>query len=325
MTDKVGDGKAVVDWTDEAQAIAALGPSLEGLRPAFGEEQHPAPKVEVEEAPAAQAEPEPKPAVQAEETPAGVQAKDGKTIIPYEVLAEERRLRKEAQATLAEFNRLIDEADGTGEGVTLPNLTELEGKFPPELIGPLKAVYAKLGQMEQSNRSLTDQLTAKQTEELEHQQEAAQVIYLQSLSDTPLLAKLQQMKGPLYDQAKAIADRLIADDAHIAEVTQNGKADTLTARKAHNAMVEAEMRQLLGMPALTKNPPASEARPAAQPKALPELEHPTPESISEIPGGRAPAATEGEGFMNMDAGKSVAFLSKMSPKQQDEWLARSFR
>lgn len=326
MTDKGGDVGKAVDWSDDEQALAALAPVLDGIRPAFGDEPKPVEAKAAEPAPKADPAPAPKTepsAVEPEQAATGILAKDGKHVIPYEVLAEERRLRKEAQAQIAEFNRLIEEAEGTGGEVSLPNLAELEGKFPEELIGPLKAVYAKVGSLEQSNRSLTEKLSAKDKEVLEQQQEQEHVAYVQDLSETPLLLKLEQMKGPLYEQAKSISDRLLQDEAHFASVTQGGKADISTARKAHNVVVETELRSLMGMPAL---PPKSEPKPAAQPKALPDLaQQPTPESLSEIPGGHAPAASEGEGFVNMDAGKSMAFLTKMTPKQQDEWLARSFR
>lgn len=326
MTDKGGDSSKAVDWSDDEQALAALAPVLDGIRPAFGDEPKPAEAQAAEPAPKAEPEPAPKTepsTVEPEQAATGILAKDGKHVIPYEVLAEERRLRKEAQAQIAEFNRLIEEAEGTGGEVSLPNLAELEGKFPEELIGPLKAVYAKVGSLEQSNRSLTEKLTAKDREVLEHQQEQEHVAYVQDLSGTPLLLKLEQMKGPLYEQAKVVSEGMLADDAHIASVTQGGKADLSAARKAHNVALEAKMRDLLGMPAL---PPKSEPKPVAQPKALPALEQTAaPESISDLSGGHAPAASEGEGFVNMDAGKSMAFLTKMTPKQQDEWLARSFR
>lgn len=315
MTDKAEES---FDWADPAKVLAKMGPELEEPNP----EAEVPPKVEEKTAEVPAKEPELKPT----EEPGGVLAKDGKTVIPYHVLAEERRLRKEAQDKLDEFERLVQEAE-SGDTATLPDLAKLEAEYAeqPELLASIKALYAKVGVLDQSNRKLTKQVEDEQKAKQVQEQELAAGQYFQDLQVAPMLLKLERDKGPLYEQAKAISDRLLQDETHMATVTQSGKADLSTARKAHNKVVEAELKGLLGIAAAAEPPPKSETKPAAQPKALPVVETKPPESISEIPGGVAPAASEAEGFQNMDPMKSAAFLMKMTPAQQDEWLARNYR
>lgn len=298
-----------MDWTDPDQIAAHLAQQQQQAPASASAE--PAAAAEPAKAPQAEPAPATEPA-----RPDGILARDGKHMLPYSVLEEERANRRKAEAQaaevgkqLAEISKALDEAEkgGTPE---LTDLSALEADYPAELINPLKAMQAQLAKVVDSNQALAAQL-AQQVQDKEAQaQDSFQEGYLKDLAQFPLLAKAQQNGGPMFEEGVKISERLVKDENHKPQ-----------SRIDHLKEVDAQLRDLYGLPP-APTPEQTPAQIAARP--LPPKVPKAPGSLSDIQGGVPPAASEAEAFVSMDNLRGAALLAKMTPAQQDEYLSRNW-
>lgn len=276
--------------------------------------------------------------------PEGVLLKDGKTVLPYEKLLEARREAnasraelKAAQAKLAEFEAAIADANDGGLP-EIPDLSALE--VPDELKQPLQAMRAHLVALSKQNKALQTESETRAQENERLQQERAESEYFATLNaktdkgvdQFPILKALETTKGPRYEQAKAISNSLLSDPVY-AEKMGTGE---LT-RAQHFADVESGIRDaaikeahLFGLVPQAAAKPAVVAKPAptAAAKPLPVVTQPTPGSLSDIPGGAAPATNEAEAFLQQDDFTAVANMAKIkqkNPSQFDAYMSRVYR
>ncbi len=337
--DKVAEGSKV-DWTDPGQVAAAVGmgasaspsPSpapAETPAPAVTETPSPTPSP----APAAAPSPSPTPAPAetptpaVEEAPKGVALKDGK-ILPISVLQEERREKAEfkrraaaAEGELAELKAQLEKGK-RGEAVTIPDISALEGEVPQALFETMKGMQSSLVTLQKQNQDMADAMKAREEQDEQEAKDARAADYEAALDKYPLLKNAHVNQGAVYQESVAISKRLMADPEY---------AQGITSHAQHFADVDRELRKSLGLPeaapaAAASPTPAPAPAPAAKP--LPPKDAAAaaaPGSLSDLPGGAAPATSEGEAFMNMDGLKGAAVLAKMTPADMNAWLRRTVR
>ena len=267
-----------------------------------------------------------------EDEPEGVLSANGKHVLPYAVLkgAREREYeaRQRAEEAIARVKALeeqlasvqesakaaaIEEAKNTLEGDELEAALAAidEDDFGVELKKALTGAVKEAREARKRAEELAKRLEAQESAkaEIADQERREETLAehekaIASLPEGSMLAKLDKLRsGPLWDQAVAI------DEALISSGKFEGKS-----RAERYAAVEAQLREVLGLPALSQRPTK---------KPLPEASLDVPSSISDIPG-EAPATSEAEAFEKMSGVQSVAALMKMTPEQQDDFIRRNF-
>lgn len=249
----------------------------------------------------------------AQEPPVGILAKDGKNVLPYDVLARERERSAQLEAKIQELQSATQQAQA-GQVPDMPDISKLEGEYPAELLAPLKAMQQVLANLNQSNQQLQQDLQQRQQERDQAQQEAQAIQYQQAVEQAPLLKQLEQVKGPWYEHAKAVSDSMLKDPNYA------NKNDPAAHFKDVESRVREDFNKSNALFAPPPNPAPAQVQPAAATqKPLPPKVAPAPASLSDISGGTPPAATEAEGFMNMSDVDRIAFMMKA---QQTGQLAK---
>jgi hypothetical protein len=315
-----------------APAPAATPPQPAGAAPAEPAAATPKPGEATPPTPAATPA-----AAAAEPEPAGVLTRDGKHVIPFtvhrelrdnlqrttEALNEERQqretLQQESQALRQRLEALAAQVEAAGgkrdpavavdpanplAGLDLSDLPEELSKAINGIVEQNRALSAKIGDIEEREQS-------RAAEELEEKGSTVQAL----IDQNPELASWQAANGQAWEAAKAHDNRL----------RQNQANADLPIEDRLKRVVELT-RLELSLPVFQQQQPAAgPAQPAVPPKPpLGPAEPPPPRSLSQIPGGAPPVSTEGEALINMDGQKAAAMLSKMNPKQMDEFLVKQF-
>ncbi len=260
-------------------------------------------------------------------TPEGVYTRDRKHVLDYSVLETARREAAENAARAQELEDQLKDLNAKKDEIRreIPEseqdeaLESLEQDYPPELVQLIRSSRedARLARAEVQRLQKQSEDAAARQREVDEQADAdsRRVAAMDALAQTPFLERLAKNGGALWDEAKAISARIRSE-----EQRDRKQAAPMV---DHFKTVQAELRETLGLPAEAA-PPASEQPKPKQDKPLPDGDLDIPSSLSNIPGGTAPASTEGEAFMDMDSMQSVAHLMDMSPKQMDDFLARNF-
>jgi hypothetical protein len=303
------DGQGQQDQGDTAQASAAAPAPAPAAAPVAA----PAP-AESSQAPAAA------PAPSEPDRVDGVLAKDGKTVIPYGVLAAARRdaqnahqRAEAAEAALAEAQRqapaagtsdLADRAAANPDSLTDAEMAELEQDFPA-LAKPLKLL-----------RSVTEKLqTAAPTPapaapapapaapRANGEDEAEQ--FDLAIASNPLIGQWMTNGGREWERAKAI-DRVLMQDPETAGLSYSDRFAKV------QRMVAAEFDVPLPKPAATPAAPAaSPAAPAAP--AVPAAKAAPLPSLSDL-GGSPPQAAD-DAINSKTAVDLLASTNGMSEEQ----------
>jgi len=264
--------------------------------------------------------------------PKGVQARDGDHIIPYSVLERERDRASRAEATA---KALAEQLQSLQSGKTVEaqapanagNLTEEDlAQLDTDLPGVAKVIRAQMAAIEAMQGTIH---TLQQENEIEQQnrqaaaldQTEAAIMANADLKAWRDAATRKDNPDPLMWNRAAGLDEVLRDDP-------DWKDQPLATRFAK---VVESMRSLYGVPAAATPTPPAPVPPAPQPatdlkqvadaklKAEPA---PVPTTLSDIPGGAAPAQSDIETIENTSAvALGQKFLS-MSPDQMDAYLAR---
>lgn len=304
-------GQAVATDPNQMQSMLAAIQSARGAGP--DAPQAAAPAAEPEPAPAAVAAPAAEPAAPVQQQPAGILAKDGKNILPFDVLQQARSQITDLQAKIQEMQAATQQAQN-GQLPDMPDISKLEGEYPAELLAPLKAMQQTLMTLNNSNQQLQQDLQARQQERDQAQNDAKAIQYQQAVEQAPLLKQLETVKGPWYDHAKAVSDQMLKDPSY---ANKNDPA-------AHFKDVESRVKQdfqasnALFNPAPAPSPNPVPAQPAAAAKPLPPLVAPAPASLSDISGGTPPATSEAEGYLKMNDIDRISMLMGAAKKGAGE-------
>lgn len=288
-----GEAAAEADQSETAQAEGATDGAQEGKQEQEGEDAAP------------------------------IASKDGKHTIPYEVLQREREQRRMAQQTMLDMQAKIDaltaqretgepagESAQPGEMITKEELDALKEDFPA-FAKIIEAQMAKISQME-------SQLSSVAGREAAREQEAAQTVaetVQETIDANPKLLHLQTNDPEGWQKAVEL-DELI-----------KGKPENLNLTLAERFnKVATAYETLYGVipaaaaPATHKQDSKPDARQLMREKL--EREAPNvPRSLSDIPGGLPPEASAVERAQNMSAVEMGRMFERMTPQQQDEYLA----
>lgn len=311
------DAIASVDGMDNPPPNAASVPPTPAVpQPAIETQAMPAAAPAAE--PPAPAAAVPEPLAGGQQKPDGVLTKDGKHVIPYDVLEQARRdlgrTEQENQALkakLQEFTQAQAQV-AAGQPVEIPDISKLKAEYPEELWKPLEAMQTQLVALQ----SQTVELKADLAQREQERQDSAIAGYNADVSQVPELAEINKTEGPLKAQAIEISKRLLADPDYKPANRAEHFKDVVKELKAAKA---AELK-LLGFAIPDPAAPAA-ATPAPPARPLPSKDvPPPPASLSDIPGGTAPAATEAEGFANMNDIDAVAMMVNAKQKGGDNGL-----
>lgn len=256
--------------------------------------------------------------------PEGVQAKDGKHVIPYSVLERERDRATRAESTAAALAEEIDRlkagkpAESAQVTISEEDLAQLDNDLP----SVAKAIRAQMALINSLNGTV-NQLQREQGVVAQNQQRSiddeieAAISGNHDLSAWRNEAFREETPNPLMWNRAVSLDKALREDPE----WQN---KTFAERFAQ---VAETMKSLYGAPAAevtparSQQPTQAELKQAADAK-LKETPAPVPTSLSDIPGGNPPAQSHLESLENASAvALGNRFLS-MSPDQMESELAR---
>lgn len=270
-----------------------------------------------------------------EPDPQGVATKDGKNIIPYDVLKNERdrarraeQMAKEMQDRVAQLEAMVKQQvnQGANNGESArTNLPTAENELSPEDLEALKEDFPTVYKAVQASMAAAKALEAKlqpveqavqqeQTERAQSAQEAVQ----EAIDSVPKLAHIQATNAEAFDLARQF------DETLRNQAAWQGKA--LSDRFAKVVeMVEAALGpiDLPGQTPNTSQPSAEELRAAAKAKAdqmVKANRSNVPTSLSEAPAGQHAAQDEREEAENLTALQLAEKFSSMSPDQMDAYF-----
>lgn len=249
-----------------------------------------------------------------EKEPDGILTKDGKHVISYDVLKTEREQRQQA---IREAQELRDEVERLKNGtqaqqamalssMTEEQLAELKEYFP--------AQYEAIVSQQASIQAAQQKLASYEQQEAKRQAEAAQKVALnvqEEIDNNPTLSHWQRNEPDVWAKCVDLDNQLRADP----------KTASLSMTERFEKVARA-MSQIYGSPikeAETTTPPSP--APKTPGKAAASAKPPI-NSLSDIPGGEAPEASEQSRIEDMDSVELGNMLMKMTPEQQTAFLNR---
>lgn len=270
-----------------------------------------------------------------EPDPQGVATKDGKNIIPYDVLKNERdrarraeQMAKEMQDRVAQLEAMVqkqvNQGANNGEGART-NLPTAENELSPEDLEALKEDFPTVYKAVQASMAAAKALEAKlqpveqavqqeQTERAQSAQEAVQ----EAIDSVPKLAHIQATNAEAFDLARQFDATLRSQAAW--------KGKSLSERFAKvTEMVEAALGpiDLPGQKPNTSQPSAEELKAAAKAKAdqlAKSNRSNVPTSLSEAPAGQHAAQDDREEADNLTPLQLAEKFSAMTPDQMDAYF-----
>lgn len=320
-------GELSIEQIDALYANANLGEGDTGAKPESGKAPEAAPegkKPEVKE----EGLETPPAGNTGEETlpPEGVATKDGKHIIPFEVLEKERSraadLERIALEQAAQIEALKAQATGKpdggkpeGQDVTVlseDELAELEKELPA--IG--KLFRAQQAQMKILADTVTNLNAERQNREEEGRRTVQQTVQ-EAIDANPKLAYLQAQDPNVWERAVRF-DATLRGDPDWAAKSFGDRFDKVV------QLYEATYGEvkLPGQAAATKLQPSQEELAKQADAKLAAVKPRGPASMSDIPGGSIPPTDEIARLESMSTAELGAMFESMTEQQQADYLAR---
>lgn len=267
-----------------------------------------------------------------EEEEAPILSADGKHAIPYTVLKQEREARRAAAEQAAELQReaarLQEELQALKqakqEGIATPTETydpndpeiqALESEFP-EIARANRAARAEIERLRQEMQARDARIEAMAGQwerEQQAKQQAAMEEIQAAIDANPTLRYLRSEDGDqrMWEAAVAIDQELQNRPAWASKPIAERFAKVVERLEEDFGPVSVPGKYVAGKPA-----------PAKPVKAKPEeKEDLTINTLSDIRGGSSPESDD----LNLSSASALdiqSMLQRMTPKQQEEWLAR---
>lgn len=247
-----------------------------------------------------------------EQTPDGILARDGKHVIPFNVLEAERVARQEREKENGELRRELDRLRNAKPGdqhvlfktMTQEQLDELKEYFPTQF----DAIMSQQAALAASQQKLSEFEAREHRRAEEDAQKAA--LHIQSIIDTiPQLSHWQANSPDIWQKCVQLDQQLMQDS----KMAQLPEAERFK-------KVAAAIGQIYGDPTPTTTD-STKAEPAPKPASKPDPK-PAPITISDLPGGHVPPTTERQSVENATAAELGVMMQKMSPAQINEFLSR---
>ncbi|GIW55400.1 MAG: hypothetical protein KatS3mg082_1804 [Nitrospiraceae bacterium] len=297
-------GKSAAPEDSEKEDAAEEKPESEE-KPEQGEEQVDA-KPESGE-PEAQGEP-PK----EEKTVDGVLLKDGKRVIPYSVLAAERRRADEAERRAKEIEAKLAALEKPEEGdkeVSQKTVDDLREKLAelkeavPEVGEVLEKLTLRYEERIQALQNKLDEMAKREETREEREEREAQSRVQEAIDRNAVLRYLQHAedKRDLWDEAVRI-DKMLRENPRYADLTLDERFQKVV------AMLQAEVGTI-EVPAEFRDPVQEKTQNQGRAKGKPkDVEKPI--TLSDLPGG-APPLSDSKRLENMTAAEIDELVEKI--------------
>ena len=346
MSDNVKDAEYFLAHPDEIPAdFTSLGAQL-GLDDAVPEQDEDSATSGAEPAadtknPEDQPKPEdtpkddPKPEAQQQQATetdnAPVLTKDGKHVLPYAVLATERERRQAAETALAALQQQVASGDKPASAATTEAIAELDQDTLKQIRDDFPAIGTVIDSLIAQNTGLAKQLSAVQERAQQREQTEAAVVQRsvdEVIESIPKLYYLQQKDPTLFTKAVEIDNHLKTLPKY-ASMSLSDRFEKVVAELEDNfgeiALPDEFKPQTVKTP--DPKPDAAPKKDAVDPalKAKEIVEKAgkaTPASLSDMPGGALPEASEADTLANLSSAQLAAKMDSMSIQQINALLAR---
>ncbi len=265
------------------------------------------------------------------QTPEGVQTRDGKHVIPYRVLEQERDARKTLQQEVERLKADSEKPPGaegkstesggeldTSAIISSEQMEELED-YAPELAGAMKALVGEVNTLKQANtQSELEKKQAEQEKEEQDKQDVQDRIDAAIDGNDDLKAwgqKADAGDSTMWDRAASV-DLMLRQDQEWADKPIEERFAKVV--ETVNAMYGPKETT---KPTLSPEQKEADLKKAADEK-LEDKPGSMPTSLSDIPGGSSPAQSDIETLENASAVTLGQKFSSMSPDQIESYLAR---
>lgn len=247
--------------------------------------------------------------------PEGILTADGKHVLPYDVLKAERQraadLKREAdelrQQLAAKSNAVSDQSMSEFTGMSEQDLVEMQEYFPEK--------YETLVKNLEASNQMRQKLAQIEAEEARRAQEEAnqRVAKVQEAIDSNPLLSSWKDNDPVKWKAAIDVDAALLNDPETAKLSIAERLERVTKAVA----------QLYGIQAEAKTEP--EPTPVKKAEEIKvQTKKPPINSLSDLPGGEAPEATELEKLESTSPVEIGALLATMSPEQRQAYINRLF-
>ena len=242
--------------------------------------------------------------VKKEDEPIGILAKDGKSIIPIEVLQREREKALQATRTAEELTKTLQTTQAELEALRQKanEYVDLDGEkaLSDE---ELDALAEDLPEVADKIRAL--QAIASRAESVIKTQQAKDVqnVVQDAIDSVPKLAYLQASNPELFEFATQIDAQLRQDPAN----------SSLTMQQRFEKVVE-RLEKVIGNEITVQN---------AKKASIKVDDKTNITSLDDLPGGKPPVDDEIASLANKSPQEIAAMMDKMSESQIDSFLARA--
>ncbi|WP_031431842.1 hypothetical protein [Methylomicrobium agile] len=246
-----------------------------------------------------------------EKEPDGILAKDGKHVISYDVLKSERQARQEAHQRLREMEAEIERLKNPGNAqpaslafktMTEEQIQELKDYFPEQY----EAIASQQAAMMAVSQKLSLFEQDEQKRVAEEQQKVALTVQ-EEIDNNPILSHWQQNRPEIWAECVEMDNRLRANPA-----TANL---SMTERFAK---VAAAMSQIYETPFKAEAEKQQSSNKTAP--VVPTQQKPIINSLSDIPGGEAPEASERQRLEDSSSAEIGDRFMKMTEDQRNAYL-----
>lgn len=260
---------------------------------------------------------------------AGVATKDGKHVIPYSVLKNERERATRAEQLAQEMRERVEALEqmvkagnqgaNTGEGartdpqpaesdLSSEDLEALKEDFPTVY----KAVMASMAKAQALEAKLQPVEESVRNAQYDQARSTAETVQ-EAIDSVPKLAHIQATDADAFELAKQF-------DATLR--TQKAWADRPLAERFQKVteMVEAAIGSIDVPGAPPPSPSAEDLRKAAMAKAAGSKQRSVPTSLSEFPAGQPPAQDERDAAEQLSPLQLAEKFSRMTPDQMDAYF-----
>jgi hypothetical protein len=248
--------------------------------------------------------------------------KDGKNEIPYQVLVSERERRAAAERTAEELKQRLADIESK---VATPGDLSKEVVIEDENLAAIVENYPDIGAVIKSLKSQVEQAEAKVRDVEQREQDRrvteaqkARTAVQEAIDSTPTLSYWQTNDSEMF--AKAIEfDNIIRADARNAHLTMGQRFEKVV--KAMEATYGPTDLPDEYKPKVEAKQDISELTEIAN-KVVKETGQFKPRSLSDIPGGSPPAASETEKLTSMSANQLAAMMQGMDQDGINAMLAK---
>lgn len=261
---------------------------------------------------------------------APIQARDGKHTIPYAVLENTRQELGDTKSALEEAQKQAQKlqeqlaalqagkpADQGKEGdkPDLPtdktgaiDFEALRKEYPEEIVNALEASFTTIAALNQKVGKLGEVIAERTSSEERTVEQEIQ----DAIDGIPQLSEWQSSGSPMWDAAVAVDLKLRHDPKYANKSFHDRFCDVVKTLTGKDPREEAKAPEQPSKEEL-------ERRAAA---ALEKAGTRTPHSLSDIPGGTAPAQNEREAAESLTVTQLESKFEKMTPQQIDDYLSR---